>query len=432
VTTGAGTIIAAGATTILSLSFVFSVTAQEVLGSCIFLFVKHPFDVGDRVEIIQNGSLNGLFVEEISLLYTVFRNVVDHRITQVPNVILNSNWIDNITRSKAMKERVTLAVDFGTTFADIQLLKAEMEDFVGDKDNSRDFLPDVEVEVFGVGNMDKLELRLEVHHKSNWSNEAVRAARRSKIMCALVLAIRKIPIYGPAGPDAALGDTSNPSYSVAISYEQAKKHQEKASEAKEAKRMIPTANMPELTSLVQAKGGVSTGIDSTFSSATALYRGPSISSKNGARPIDRSTTPVIDNPGRESVNEIYRVPSATSQLAVRRSNENDRAALLRTPSTGRRKESNSASPAVAPSLAAGAALNAPLPPTPSQPVRYEDHSGSASPVGSQNGLYNSNNPFIGSLPPQQPRPHPSSSSPISTPMQSHPQPVPRRTPPGES
>lgn len=37
---GFGTTLAAGATALLSLSFVFATTAQEVLGSCIFLFVK--------------------------------------------------------------------------------------------------------------------------------------------------------------------------------------------------------------------------------------------------------------------------------------------------------------------------------------------------------------------------------------------------------
>ena len=35
-------------TALLSLSFVFASTAAEVLGSCIFLFVKHPFDVRIR------------------------------------------------------------------------------------------------------------------------------------------------------------------------------------------------------------------------------------------------------------------------------------------------------------------------------------------------------------------------------------------------
>lgn len=55
-------------TTLLSLSFVFATTCQEFLGSCIFLFVKHPFDVGDRVEITSCVMV----VDKISLLYTVF------------------------------------------------------------------------------------------------------------------------------------------------------------------------------------------------------------------------------------------------------------------------------------------------------------------------------------------------------------------------
>lgn len=43
-----GTVVAGAGTVLISLSFVFATTAQEILGSCIFLFVKHPYDVGDR------------------------------------------------------------------------------------------------------------------------------------------------------------------------------------------------------------------------------------------------------------------------------------------------------------------------------------------------------------------------------------------------
>lgn len=193
VTSGFGTVIAAGATTLLSLSFVFMATAQEVLGSCIFLFVKHPFDIGDRVDVGDKSYV----VERISLLFTVFRNIDDHRMTQVPNNILNTLWIDNFTRANAMHERLTVPVSFDTTFAEIQALRDEMELFVRDKDNSRDFQPDVDIEVVGVGDLDKLELRVDIRHKSNWSNETVRAARRSKFMCALVLAMRKVPIRAP-------------------------------------------------------------------------------------------------------------------------------------------------------------------------------------------------------------------------------------------
>jgi hypothetical protein len=51
-------------------SLVFVATAQEVLGSCIFLFVKHPFDVGGRVESLRpNYSLRRfLFCTRFSAL----------------------------------------------------------------------------------------------------------------------------------------------------------------------------------------------------------------------------------------------------------------------------------------------------------------------------------------------------------------------------
>jgi hypothetical protein len=194
----------------LSLSFVFSTTAQEVLGSCIFLFVKHPFDIGDRIDILDKSYV----VERISLLFSVFRTVGDHRMTQVPNNILNSLWVDNFTRANAMHEQLTVPVSFDTSFAEIQALREEMELFVRDKENCRDFQQDIDIEVVGVGDMDKLELRVDIRHKSNWSNETVRAARRSKFMCALVLAMRKVPIRSPgaAAPEESKeegGDEDN-------------------------------------------------------------------------------------------------------------------------------------------------------------------------------------------------------------------------------
>lgn len=69
-------------TALLSLSFVFAVTTQEFLGSCIFLFVKHPYDVGDRVDI-TGSEKEQLIVEKISLLYTVFTRIDKMQVVQV-------------------------------------------------------------------------------------------------------------------------------------------------------------------------------------------------------------------------------------------------------------------------------------------------------------------------------------------------------------
>ncbi|KAI9738868.1 MAG: hypothetical protein M1818_005181 [Claussenomyces sp. TS43310] len=251
------TTLATAGTTLLSMSFVFAVTAQEFLGSCIFLFVKHPYDVGDRVDIVGPASEN-LVVQQISLLYTVFQRIDNMKMVQVPNIVLNNLWIENVTRSKAMKEQLDMFISFDTTLEDVELLRREMQTFVRNADNSRDFQPDIVLECTGIGNMDKLQLKVEIRHKSNWHNETVRAARRSKFMCALVLALRKVPIYGPGGGGLALGDPGNPSYSVAVSDQVAAKSRDKAAATKEAKRLVPSVSV----SPPQAnESGKSTGVD---------------------------------------------------------------------------------------------------------------------------------------------------------------------------
>lgn len=62
------TLITGAGTFILGLSWLIGGSLQEVLTSIIFLFIKHPFDVGDRIDIEKCGYT----VKEISLLTTVF------------------------------------------------------------------------------------------------------------------------------------------------------------------------------------------------------------------------------------------------------------------------------------------------------------------------------------------------------------------------
>lgn len=275
------TTLATSATALLSLSFVFAATCQEVLGSCIFLFVKHPFDIGDRVDI----SNEALVVERISLLYTVFKKVQNGKTTQIPNIVLNGLWIDNITRSKAMREQLSVFVNFDTTFEDLQLLKSELQNFVLEKENNRDFQPDIDVEVIGIAEMNKMELRVEIKHKSNWSNESIRAARRSKFMCALVLALRKVPIYGPGGGAAVLGSADAPTYSVALPSDIAQANKDAFAATKEGKRMVPTKKAePAPVNIEPTSVGYSTGINVEVSAVHNL------NARNGANDFLRDET----------------------------------------------------------------------------------------------------------------------------------------------
>lgn len=178
------------------------------------------------------------------------------QVTQVPNIVLNNLWIDNLTRSKAMKEVVEVNISYDTSFEDIELLRLEMEKFVRHPDNSRDFQQDLIIGVGGVNDLDKLTLKIVIKHKSNWHNESVRATRRSKFMCALALALKKVPIFGPgAGPEPPIGTHGNPSYAVTVDDTFASQAREKAAEEAEAKRMVPHPVEPKLSNTNTNRSG---------------------------------------------------------------------------------------------------------------------------------------------------------------------------------
>ncbi|RHZ71304.1 hypothetical protein CDV55_108110 [Aspergillus turcosus] len=382
VTSGFGTVIAAGATSLLSLSFVFATTAQEVLGSCIFLFVKHPFDIGDRVQISEKDYI----VERISLLYTVFKSVTDQRVTQVPNVVLNTLWVDNFTRSNAMHETLKIPVSFDTTFADIQLLRDEMERFVRDKENYRDFQPDIDLDVVGVGDMDKLELTVSIRHKSNWSNESIRAMRRSKFMCALVTAVRKIPIRAPG---AAAEDAASDSENKDDKPDADNAEQNNITRTASGQRRAAAAGLTmDAAAQEQAR---STGFNASQSSGTLQRRGGSSSTDSGYPERSNTRTP---NDG-----DTYQTPAASPnqnrQLSVNYGN------LGREPSTGRRKAGTSTNDqqAAQPSPTAGGVpiIAEPVPPLPrQQPPAVSTSQGIHSQYPTYSSMSNYGDSFYGS------------------------------------
>lgn len=159
--TGFARYLATIGTQIAAISFALAGTAQEFLGLCIFLFVKHPYDVGDRVDIDKTQ----LIVEHVSLLYTVFRRVDNNKTVQIPNIVSNTMWIENISRSKAMKEQISMTINSSTSFEDIEILRKELHAFLLAPENKRDFFPTVELEILSVGDMKSLELRVEVQYK---------------------------------------------------------------------------------------------------------------------------------------------------------------------------------------------------------------------------------------------------------------------------
>lgn len=196
-TSAAGVLTSAGSA-VLALSWLFSATAQEFLQSCIFVLVKHPFDVGDRITIYGNtgAALKGddYLVKEISLLYTEFKKMEGH-IVQAPNSYLNTLFILNMRRSGGLAEAVPLTVKFGTTLDQIDELRSRLLEYV--KAEKREYQPNILTEIRDIVEAYSVNLNVVFFYKSNWQNELLRLQRRNKFVCAMMISMQEVGIEGP-------------------------------------------------------------------------------------------------------------------------------------------------------------------------------------------------------------------------------------------
>eukprot|EP00873_Tetraselmis_striata_P022184 jgi/Tetstr1/442448/TSEL_003194.t1 len=119
--------------------FVFGNSIRNTFESMLFLFVQHPYDVGDRIEI--DGVL--FTVVKISLLYTYFTEASGKHIT-VSNPSISQKAITNLSRTPTHLEFVNIPVDMAVA-ADIRdtLMERLME-------HREKHLADLDREVLGV------------------------------------------------------------------------------------------------------------------------------------------------------------------------------------------------------------------------------------------------------------------------------------------
>ncbi|GAB1314223.1 Mechanosensitive ion channel protein [Madurella fahalii] len=185
-------------TVILGLSWLLQATAQEFLQSIIFVFVKHPFDVGDRVTVYGNtGSMmrgDDYYVLEVSLLYTEFKKMEGH-VVQAPNSLLNTLFILNQRRSQGLADPINLKLRFGTTEAQIEELKARMLEFC--LQNKRDYAPRIISEVQTIDEVSSITMNIIFFHKSNYQNELLRLNRHNKFAVELMRQMHDMGLETP-------------------------------------------------------------------------------------------------------------------------------------------------------------------------------------------------------------------------------------------
>ncbi|KAF3953922.1 hypothetical protein CMV_020671 [Castanea mollissima] len=162
-------------------AFMFGNTCKTIFEAIIFVFVMHPFDVGDRC-VIDGVQM---MVEEMNILTTVFLKLNNEKV-YYPNSVLATKPIINYYRSPDMGDYVEFSIDFVTPIERIGMLKDKIKTYL--EKNPQHWYPNHNVLVKEIENVNKIKMGLYVFHTMNFQDFGEKNRRRTE----LVIEIKKI------------------------------------------------------------------------------------------------------------------------------------------------------------------------------------------------------------------------------------------------
>ncbi|MED6206243.1 hypothetical protein PIB30_024835 [Stylosanthes scabra] len=165
-------------TQIVLIGVAFQGTCKTVLEAIIFVFVMHPFDIGDRCVI--DGV--HMIVEEMNILTTVFLRYDNEKI-YYPNAVLLNKPISNFYRSPEMWDAIDFTIDASTPIDTIIALKKSIQNYIESK--PKYWNPKHSVIAKEIQNVDKLKLCLCVQHTINHQNYGERSIRITELLLEL-------------------------------------------------------------------------------------------------------------------------------------------------------------------------------------------------------------------------------------------------------
>ncbi|KAI6682018.1 hypothetical protein NL676_035899 [Syzygium grande] len=161
--------------------FIFGNTAKTVFDAIIFVFVMHPFNVGDCC-VIDGVQM---VVEEMNILTTVFLRYDNEKI-YYPNSVLATKPVSNFYRSPEMSDSVEFTIDFSTSIESIGDMKAKIKEYLESKPQY--WRPGHSVLVKEIEDVNKMKMGLYVTRTIYFQRSGDRSSRR----CELVLELKKI------------------------------------------------------------------------------------------------------------------------------------------------------------------------------------------------------------------------------------------------
>ncbi|KAL0717216.1 hypothetical protein Bca4012_066538 [Brassica carinata] len=171
----------------LHLAFIFGNSCKTIFEAIIFLFVMHPFDVGDRCEI--DGVQ--LVVEEMNILTTVFLRYDNQKIIY-PNSVLGTKPIANYFRSPDMGDAVEFSVHIATPPEKIAAIKQRIISYIDFKKDH--WYPAPMIVFLNMDDLKSVKIAVWLTHRMNFQDMGERFIRRSQLLEEVGKACRELDI----------------------------------------------------------------------------------------------------------------------------------------------------------------------------------------------------------------------------------------------
>lgn len=176
--------------------FISKILSDNVMESIAFLFIIHPFDIGDRVLIRLGSEVENLVVAELNIFSTTFYKF-DGTAFFVPNSVLVNCPICNIRRSGAIMETHSIQVSSTTDTQKLEKLREMLINFC--KSHSDWYTDYVLVNYEKIEDSNKLYLKVLMQYSTNFQQYENYLKRKSEFInelnrCLKILNIKyKLP-----------------------------------------------------------------------------------------------------------------------------------------------------------------------------------------------------------------------------------------------
>lgn len=169
-------------------AFIFGNSCKTVFESIIFLFIIHPFDVGDRCEI--DGVQ--MVVEEMNILSTVFLRFDNQKIVY-PNNILSTKPISNYYRSPDMGDTIDFHVHISTPAEVISIMKKRIVGYI--ESNKEHWHPSPKIILMNVEELTKVKFSVWLTHRMNHQDITERYTRRALVVEEMIKIFNDLDIH---------------------------------------------------------------------------------------------------------------------------------------------------------------------------------------------------------------------------------------------